>query len=94
MSKKTKSPPSKAPRFAELLRAARDEANWSLREVEKRTGNALSRQTVLRAEQGDAELETVLKLVKVYGMSAKARDSIIEAFNEHVLKKAKAALAA
>lgn len=83
--------PSKLPAFAKKLKDARLQRNWSLRDVEKRTGDALSRQTVLRAEQGDVQLDTLFKLVNLYDFKKDEKDALIEDFNAHELKKAKAA---
>lgn len=86
---KTPTKSRKVPDFSARLKALRMERNWSLREVEKRSGAALSRQTVLRAEQGGAELSTVLRLVSLYGLPAAEREALLSSFHETLLKAAK-----
>lgn len=90
MTKKRSTTSERVPTFATKLKGLRMTQNWSLRDVQKRMGNAVSRQTVLRAEQGDVELDTLLKLLNLYGVNAKAeRDSFLASFNEHELSRAR-----
>jgi len=85
---------SKAPSFAQKLKAARLSRNWSLRDAEKRAGNQLSRQTFLRAEQGDVSLENLLRILDLLGLKKKEKDEVFEEFNAHAMKMARAARAA
>lgn len=77
---------TKAPKFAQMIRAAREAHNWSLREISVRTGT-VSRQTAFRAEQGDASLATVMELGKLLDLNV--ADLMLE-FNKHQLAKARA----
>ena len=78
----------KVPAFAKTLQEARAAKNWSLRDVEKKTGNNLSRTTILRAEEGIASLPTLLSLAKLYGIKKADTDKLVESFNDHERKKA------
>jgi len=79
----------KLPLFAEALKKLRSDKNWSLRDCEKRTGGNISRQTFLRAEQGDVTLEQLIKILDLYG--AKKREEVVRSFMDHELAKARAA---
>lgn len=81
------------PMFASMLAERRKHLKWSLREVEKQSGHKISRQTVLRAEQGNAEIETVMSLAMLYKMSAAGKNGVLQAWSQHALKTVKSASA-
>ena len=85
-----KTPAAALPKFAKLLREVRQLKNWSLRDVQKRSGDHLSRQTVLRAEQGDVELDTLIQLVSLYALKTADKDALMLTYHQDALAKAKA----
>jgi transcriptional regulator with XRE-family HTH domain len=84
--------PSALPKFAKLLREVRQLKNWSLRDVQKRSGDHLSRQTVLRAEQGDVELGTLIQLTSLYALKTADKDALMLEYHRDALTKAKAVI--
>lgn len=94
MTEKTKSQgPNdlKVPAFAAKLKAARLAKNWSLRDLEKKGGNQLSRQTFLRAEQGAVTAENLMRIMALLSMSKTERDALVVLWHANQLKQAKAA---
>lgn len=72
----------------ELLRL-RVKKGWTLREVEKRA--EVSRQTVLRAEEGEfISLDVVIKLLHIYDVTAMAKGKMMHQYVEETVKRARA----
>ena len=84
---------NRVPKFASELKALRLAKNMSLRDCEKKTGNALSRQTFLRAEQGSVTLENLFRILTVYGVTVKSpqRAEFVEWYHAAEVTKAQAA---
>lgn len=88
--KKAQSPNDlKLPLFAKKLKEARLAKNWSLRDAEKKSGNQLSRQTFLRAEQGDVTLENLVRIMNL--LKLPKQDELVADYHAAQLKQAKKA---
>mgnify|MGYP001572364638 CR=1 FL=1 len=93
MNKKSKQAPvpaSTLPRFAERLKQLRMDQNWSLRDCEKRTGKALSRQSFLRAEQGEVTLENLLRILALFKLKKPEVDELLRDYSDTELSRARA----
>lgn len=89
--KKKAKPNDPLPMFAKKLREHRAELNWSLRDAEKRAGGNISRQTFLRAENGDVLLDNLLRIMNLLNIPKREQEKMMEDFNEHLLARAKKA---
>lgn len=78
----------KLPQFSRILKAWRTAKNMSLRDVEKKSGNSTSRQSVSRVEAGDLWFDHLVRALKAMKAPKEVMDAALKDFQEHQVKAA------